>query len=94
MNPFPYPEGTKTREDRKAYLETLVSGPYMVRANGMIDCVLDHPIHSPIYGPLPYTACPNDSEEHCNLIHEICETRIAEGAEYTEQPDPEPESEG
>lgn len=78
-----YPEDmARTTDAKKAHIATRVRGPYFRLPNGMIDCEF---YVSDKEGWCPYTSCPNDEYEHCNLIHEVCSDRIAQGEPVTEK---------
>lgn len=60
------PEPEPTEEEKMDQLRPRLSEP-TVLPDGRIDCMLNHPIH----GIIPFTADPNDPEEHGRLIHRI-----------------------
>ena len=55
-------------------------------ADGRIDCEIEHPVH----GWIPFTADPNDIEEHGRQIHADILASGAKIAPYEPPPDPDP----
>lgn len=58
---------TMTKAEKLESIRARVQGPFKKLDDGRVDCTFIHPV----YGPIPFTADPNDSEEHGRLIHEI-----------------------
>lgn len=55
-----------TKAQKIAALLAGISGPFLRYPDGRVDCTWNHPRH----GPIPFTADPDDVEEHGRLIHE------------------------
>jgi hypothetical protein len=58
------PEDGLTEQEKVDQYAPLVKGPFVDNGNGTYDCVLAHPV----YGDIPFTADPNDVEQHGRLI--------------------------
>jgi hypothetical protein len=56
-----------TEAQKMDVLRNMVKGPYTRLPNGCINCTFIHPTH----GEIPFTADPNDPEEHGRLLHKI-----------------------
>lgn len=52
--------------------DDMIRGPFVVNDNGTIDCELLHPQ----FGWVPFTADPNDVEEHGRAIHAYLLTKL------------------